>query len=113
MTLQRFSTASLLCATAFALTAGLVPSSASAQDYRTGVRGQGVILSDRERREAYAVRLPNGRVVERASNGGIPWLFGLGDVYGKASGLPLVNGATPSVLASTPSGGIIPGQDPR
>lgn len=86
---------------------------ASAQDYRPAAQRPGVILSSREERVAYPVRLPDGRVAERAGSGGIPWLFGLGDVYGKASGLPLVNGATPSVLASTPSGGLVPGQEPR
>ncbi|WP_139802563.1 hypothetical protein [Aurantimonas sp. 22II-16-19i] len=86
---------------------------ASAQDYRPAAERPGVILSNRERRVAYPVRLPDGRVALRAGSGGIPWLFGLGDVYGSASALPLVNGATPSVLASTPSGGLVPGQDPR
>ncbi|MBO0903857.1 hypothetical protein [Jiella sonneratiae] len=97
---------STLLGTAFA-----VP--AAAQDYAAYAERPGVILSARERRAATARRLPNGRLVERAGSGGIPWLYGIGDVYGKASALPLVHGATPSVLASTPSNGIVPGQEPR
>ncbi|MBP0614175.1 hypothetical protein [Jiella mangrovi] len=89
------------------------PAMAQAQDYRTGERGPGVILSNREREVAYPVRLPDGRVVQRAGSDGIAWLFGIGGVYGKASALPLVNGATPSIMRSTPSGGIVPGQNPR
>lgn len=73
----------------------------------------GVELSSRERAVAVPVRLPDGRVALRPPNSGLPWLFGLGDVYGKASAVPLVNGVTPSVLASTPSGGLVPGQDPE
>ena len=74
----------------------------------------GVRLSARERERSVRVRLPDGRVVLRPVNsGGIPWLYGFGDVYGNASGLPLVGGVTPSVLASTASGGIVPGQNPR
>ncbi len=84
-----------------------------AQEYGTRADRPGVILSTREQRVSYPVRLPDGRVVRQTGSGGIPWLFGIGDVYGKASALPLVNGATPSVMASTPSGGIVPGQDPR
>ncbi|WAP67386.1 hypothetical protein [Jiella pelagia] len=84
-----------------------------AQDYGARAERPAVVLSTRERRASYPVRLPDGRVVQRAGSGGIPWLYGIGDVYGKASALPLVNGSTPSVMASTPSGGIVPGQDPR
>ncbi|NDW05721.1 hypothetical protein [Jiella pacifica] len=100
---------------AAALGASMLPQTSSvlAQDYGSRADRPGIILSNRERRVAYPVRLPDGRVVQRAGSGGIPWLFGLGDVYGQPSAAPLVNGATPSVLASTPSGGIVPGQEPR
>lgn len=100
---------------AAALGASMLPqtSAALAQDYGARADRPSVILSNRERHVAYSVRLPDGRVVQRAGGDGIPWLFGLGDVYGRASALPLVDGATPSVLASTPAGGIVPGQDPR
>ncbi|TFF23006.1 hypothetical protein E3C22_11200 [Jiella endophytica] len=97
---------------ALAITVAL-PLPALAQDYRPAARNPGVILSERERRAAYPVRLPGGRVAERAGSGGIPWLYGIGDVYGKASGLPVVKGATPSVLKSTASGGLVPGQEQR
>lgn len=73
----------------------------------------GVALSNREKRVAVPVRLPDGRVVLRTRNSGIPWLYGLGSAYGKASGLPLVGGVTPSIIASTPSGGLVPGQEPE
>ena len=100
-------------AAAAALLAMPIPTPASAQDYRPLPPRAGVILSSRERKVAYPVRLPDGRVAERAGSGGIPWLFGIGGVYGKASAMPLTNGATPSVLASTPSSGIVPGQEPQ
>ncbi|MEX6505026.1 hypothetical protein [Jiella sp. M17.18] len=72
----------------------------------------GVILSRREREAARPVRLPDGRVVYQAGNSGIPWLYGLGDAYGRASADPLVGGVTPSIIDSTPSRGIVPGQEP-
>jgi len=71
----------------------------------------GVRLSPRERAavvERYV--LPDGRVVLLTENNGLPFLFGLGDATGKPSSVPLVNGITPSVMASTPSGGLVPGQ---
>lgn len=73
----------------------------------------GVALSNREKRVAVPVRLPDGRVVLRTRNSGVPWLYGVGSVYGKASGLPLIGGVTPSIIASTPSGGLVPGQEPE
>ncbi|MCE7027389.1 hypothetical protein [Jiella avicenniae] len=100
---------------AAAMGASLLPQTNAvlAQEYGARVDRPAVVLSNRERRVAYSVRLPDGRVVRRAGGGGIPWLYGLGDVYGKASAVPLVDGSTPSVLASTPSGGVVPGQEPR
>ncbi len=73
----------------------------------------GVALSNREKHVAVPVRLQDGRVVLRTRNSGVPWLYGLGSAYGKASGLPLVGGVTPSIIASTPSGGLVPGQEPE
>lgn len=71
-------------------------------------------LSPREREQVvgHYVR-PDGRVVPLVENNGIPFLFGLGDARGKPSSVPLVNGRTPTVEASTASGGIVPGQDPE
>ena len=57
--------------------------------------------------------LPDGRVVLRPVNEGIPFLFGLGDNSGAPSGLPTEGGVTPTARASTPSGGLVPGQEPR
>ncbi|MEC5289824.1 hypothetical protein VSX64_03935 [Aurantimonas sp. C2-6-R+9] len=73
----------------------------------------GVALSNREKRVAVPVRLPDGRMVLRTRNSGVPWLYGVGSTYGKASGLPLIGGVTPSIIASTPSGGLVPGQEPE
>ena len=56
---------------------------------------------------------PDGRVVPLTENNGIPFLFGLGDARGKPSSIPLVNGATATVEASTPSSGLVPGQNPE
>ena len=71
-------------------------------------------LSPRERDDVvgYYVR-PDGQRVPLVENNGIPFLYGLGDARGKASSIPLVNGRTATVEASTPSGGIVPGQDPE
>lgn len=71
----------------------------------------GVALSEREKRRAVPVRLPDGRVVLRPANRGIPFLFGFGDNTGVPSALPTVGGITPSAMAATPSGGIVPGQN--
>lgn len=77
-------------------------------------QGAGVTLSTREREVATErFVLPDGRVVRLPPNGGLPFLFGLGDAYGKPSSVPVVRGTTPSVLASTPSGGLVPGQTPE
>ena len=73
----------------------------------------GVALSNREKHVAVPVRLQDGRVVLRTRNSGLPWLYGVGSAYGKASGLPLIGGVTPSIIASTPSGGLVPGQEPE
>ncbi|RFC66057.1 hypothetical protein DYI37_00865 [Fulvimarina endophytica] len=73
----------------------------------------GVKLSERELDRSRPVRLSDGRVVLRPRSAGLPFLFGLGDASGAPSGLPTVNGVTPSVAASTPSGGLVPGQTPR
>ena len=72
---------------------------------------EGVILSDRERRDAERVQVGDGS--SRVYAPGIPFLYGLGDAVGDPSGVPLVNGRTPSVYASTPSGGVVPGQEPE
>lgn len=72
----------------------------------------GVVLAPRERGAAHPTRLSNGKVTLRPDNDGVPFLFGLGDATGKASAVPLVNRLTPSVSASTPSHGVVPGQDP-
>ncbi|WP_182085494.1 hypothetical protein [Aureimonas sp. ME7] len=77
-------------------------------------RETGVILSPRERAQVVRqVELPDGRVVLQTENYGFPAFYGVGDVRGKASSIPLVNGQTPSVLGSTPSGGLVPGQTPE
>ncbi len=77
-------------------------------------RETGTILSPREREQVVReVQLPDGRVVLETENYGYPALFGLGDATGKASSVPLVNGRTPSVAGSTPSGGLVPGQEPE
>ena len=70
----------------------------------------GVALSNREARRAVPVRLPDGRVVLRPPNHGIPFLFGFGDNDGVPSARPTVGGVTPSAIAATPSGGLVPGQ---
>ncbi|WP_148227504.1 hypothetical protein [Fulvimarina pelagi] len=80
---------------------------------RDGYDIVGVKLSERERRDSRPVRLPDGRVVLRPVSQGIPFLFGFGDARGTPSGIPTVNGVTPSAQASTPSGGRVPGQTPR
>ncbi len=72
----------------------------------------GVKLSPRERGASRPTRLSNGKVTLRPDNDGLPFLFGLGDATGKPSAKPTVNGVTPSVSASTPSNGVVPGQDP-
>ena len=72
----------------------------------------GVVLAPRERGASRPTRLSNGKVTLRPDNDGLPFLFGLGDATGKASAVPLVNKVTPSVSASTPSSGVVPGQDP-
>ena len=72
----------------------------------------GVVLAPRERGASRPTRLSNGKVTLRPRNDGLPFLFGLGDATGKASAVPLVNGVTPSVSASTPSDGVVPGQNP-
>ncbi|WP_279479928.1 hypothetical protein [Aureimonas sp. SK2] len=77
-------------------------------------RETGTILSPRERQEVVReVVLPDGRVVLQTENYGFPAFFGLGDARGKASSIPLVGGRTPSVEASTPSSGLVPGQNPE
>ncbi|MEF2551080.1 hypothetical protein VQ042_06840 [Aurantimonas sp. A2-1-M11] len=73
----------------------------------------GVRLSEREKAQSRRVVLSDGRVVLRPVSPGIPWLYGFGSRYGRASAQPLVNGVTPSVMADTPSGGIVPGQNPH
>jgi len=73
----------------------------------------GVRLSEREKQQSRRVVLPDGRVVLRPFSPGLPWLYGVGSVYGKASAQPLVNGVTPSVMADTPARGIVPGQNPH
>ncbi|MER0237497.1 hypothetical protein [Fulvimarina sp. MAC8] len=80
---------------------------------RDGYDIVGVRLSERERRNSQPVQLPDGRVVLRPVSNGIPWLFGFGDARGAPSGVPTTNGVTPSMSASTPSGGLVPGQEPR
>ncbi|WP_192845069.1 hypothetical protein [Aureimonas sp. AU20] len=71
-------------------------------------------LSPREREQVvgHYVR-PDGRTVPLVENQGIPFLYGLGDARGKASSVPLVNGRTSTIEASTPSNGIVPGQEPE
>ncbi|MBB4002370.1 hypothetical protein [Aurantimonas endophytica] len=71
----------------------------------------GVFLSKREKARSVPVRLPDGRVVLRPPNRGIPFLFGFGDNDGAPSSLPTVGGITPSAIAATPSGGLVPGQE--
>jgi len=105
----------MTCLSKILAVAALIASTASAlaEQYPPAPQPPGVALSPREREVAYPVRLPNGEIVYHAGQGGLPWLYGLGTVYGKASGMPLVNGVTPSILGSTPSGGIVPGQEPH
>lgn len=88
-----------------------VPTLASAQD-RSDDRFEtvGVALSDREKARSVPVRLPDGRVVLRPPSRGIPFLFGFGDNDGVPSAMPTVGGVTPSSMAASPSGGIVPGQ---
>lgn len=77
-------------------------------------RETGTILSQREREQVVReVVMPDGRVVLLPENYGFPAFYGFGDGTGKASSAPLINGRTPSVDASTPSGGLVPGQEPR
>lgn len=98
----------LLLAGATALPA--LPASAQAYAPEEG----GTILTTREREAVTRrVRLPDGRVVLLTENDGLPWLFGVGSAVGKASSVPTVNGRTPSIRGSTPSGGIVPGQEPE
>ncbi|MDY8107553.1 hypothetical protein U0C82_00130 [Fulvimarina sp. 2208YS6-2-32] len=107
----------LLAATA-ALTLASFPAATSAvanglKD-RDGYDIVGIRLSEREREESRPVRLPDGRVVLRPVDaGGIPFLYGFGDARGAPSGLPTTNGVTPTISASTPSGGLVPGQESR
>ncbi len=71
-------------------------------------------LSPREREQVVGYHvLPDGRRVPLVENNGIPFLFGFGDARGNASSEPLVNGRTSTIEASTPSGGIVPGQEPN
>ncbi|UIJ72992.1 hypothetical protein [Aurantimonas sp. HBX-1] len=84
---------------------------AAAQDrFDDGYATVGVALSDREKARSVPVRLPDGRVVLRPPSRGIPFLFGFGDNDGVPSARPTVGGVTPSAMAATPSGGIVPGQ---
>ncbi|KQT86023.1 hypothetical protein [Aurantimonas sp. Leaf443] len=77
-------------------------------------QGEGPVrLSPREAAAAERIRLRDGTVVTRVGDGGIPWLFGFGSVYGKASAREVVDGQTDSILRSTPSNGLVPGQDPK
>ena len=87
--------------------------SASGLKDRYGYDIVGVRLSNREQRESRPVRLPDGRVVLRPVSNGIPFLYGFGDARGVPSGLPTVQGVTPTLERSTASGGIVPGQNPR
>ena len=92
----------------------LIPTHAEAQlKDRDGYDIVGIRLSERERENSRPVRLPDGRGVLRPVNEGIPFLFGLGDNSGAPSGLPTEGGVTPTARASTPSGGLVPGQEPR
>ena len=92
----------------------LIPAQAEAQlKDRDGYDIVGIRLSERERENSRPVRLPDGRVVLRPVSEGIPFLFGLGDNRGAPSGLPTEGGVTPTARASTPSGGLVPGQEPR
>ncbi|MEE2953338.1 MAG: hypothetical protein VYD57_19105 [Pseudomonadota bacterium] len=106
---------SVIAVVSAALTAPLLmPMQADAQlKDRDGYDIVGVRLSEREREESRPVRLPDGRVVLRPVSQGMPFLFGLGDNRGVPSGLPTKGGVTPTAEASTPSGGLIPGQEPR
>ncbi len=82
-------------------------------DHAMAFENETLILSPREREQVvgHYVR-PDGRTVPLVENNGIPFLYGLGDVRGRASSSPLINGRTPTVEASTPSNGIVPGQEP-
>ncbi|WP_062013153.1 hypothetical protein [Aureimonas sp. AU4] len=83
---------------------------AAAQPYAPNEAG--TILTAREREYVTRrVRLPDGRIVLLTENDGLPWLFGAGSSVGAASSVPLVDGRTPSIAGSTPSGGIVPGQE--
>ncbi|MCQ8784164.1 hypothetical protein [Mangrovibrevibacter kandeliae] len=96
--------------------ASLAPSAALAGrcgGQNSSTREGQVILSPREAARARPVQLADGTVVRRPDNQGIPFLFGLGDADGVPSGAPLMAGATPSVEASTPSCGLVPGQAPE
>ncbi|WP_157944571.1 hypothetical protein [Mangrovicella endophytica] len=97
-----------------ALVLTLLAATPALADYCGGSQNDGpVILSPRERERARRVQLPDGRIAAYAENRGIPWLYGFGDNTGKASALPLRNGRTPSEEASTPSCGLVPGQEPH
>lgn len=100
---------------ALALAAALAaPSLAAAQGLAPRDVYGGVRLSERERQQVVErIRLPDGRIVERTENYGFPAFFGIGDVRGAPGSQPLVNGVTNSVRASTPSGGLVPGQEPE
>ncbi|MEN3792058.1 hypothetical protein [Fulvimarina sp. MAC3] len=105
----------LAVAAALALpTMSVTPASAQQRMVdRDGYDIVGVRLSERERKESRPVELPNGQVVLRPVNNGIPWLYGFGDARGVPSGLPTQQGVTPSIYDSTPSSGIVPGQSSR
>ncbi len=84
-----------------------------AVDQAAAFDNETLILSPREREQVvgHYVR-PDGRTVPLVENNGIPFLFGAGDVRGKPSSSPTVNGRQTTVEASTPSNGIVPGQEP-
>ncbi len=90
-----------------------LPALALAQPYGGDVYG-GVRLTERERQDIVRrVRAPDGTIVEVTESYGLPFLFGAGDVRGAPSSQPVVNGITNSVRGSTPSGGLVPGQEPE
>jgi len=100
----------ILLALAGALALPVLP--AGAQPYAP--EEAGTILTTREREAVTRrVRLPDGRIVLLTENDGLAWLFGAGSSVGKASSVPTLNGRTPSIAGSTPSGGLVPGQEPE